>query len=140
MGFASVADARTQLEKDLGLIKGPIAASAGSDARSGTMLEGYPTAKTPEDTTHAAMDFIRGSFRQDLARGKLLREHGQTGFSDADNELTSSADPLVHEAAALPKGQPGGFYKRNFGSTAEAQAFKNKVDALKKLHKYVGEE
>jgi hypothetical protein len=138
LGFADLASARTQLEKDLGLVKGPLAASAGSDSRAAAILEGYPTAETPEKTTHAAMDYIRGSFRQNVARGQLLSRHGVNGFAAADDEMTRSADPLVHEAAALPPGKPGGFYSRNFGSPEEAQKFKDRVDALKKHTAYIG--
>lgn len=138
LGFADVAAARTQLEKDLGLVKGPLAASAGSDSRAAAILEGYPTAETPEKTTHAAMDYIRGAFKQNMARGQLLKKHGVEGFAAADDEMTRSADPLVHEAASLPSGKPGGFYSRNFGSPEEAQKFKDKVDALKKHTTYLG--
>jgi hypothetical protein len=140
LGFASIAEARTQLEKDLGLVKGPLAASAGSDSRASAILEGYPTVDTPEKTTNAAMDYVRGSFRQNLARGQLLKKHGVDGFAAADDELTRASDPLAHEAAALPPGKPGGFYKRNFGTAEEAQKFKDRVDAIKKHTRFLGDE
>ena len=50
----------------------------------------------------------------------------------SDDILTRTTNPLMHEAASLPPGQPGGFYKRNFGSPEEATAFDQQVDALKK--------
>lgn len=139
LGFSSVAEARTQLQKDLGLLKGPLASQAGSDQRAAEILEGYPTDTTPANTTHAAMDYIRGTFRQTLARGELLKKNGQNGFAAADDAFTRATDPLVLEGASLKKGQPNGFYKRNFGSPQEAQEFKNKVDALKKHTTFLGE-
>ncbi len=132
LGFSSVAAARTELQKDLGLLKGPVAARAGSDSRAAELLEGYPTDTTPENTVHSAMDYIRGTMRQTLARGQLLKKHGVTGIQSADDELTRGTDPLMHEAASLKPGQSNGFYKRNFKSPEEAQQFKNRVEALKK--------
>lgn len=138
LGFSNIAAARTELQKDLGLLKGPVAARAGSDARAAELLEGYPTDTTPENTVHSAMDYIRGTMRQTIARGQLLHAHGVEGIAAADDELTRGTDPLMHEAASLKPGQSNGFYKRNFKSPEEAQAFKNRVDALKKHTNFLG--
>ena len=40
-----------------------------------TILSGYPEATSTPETIHRAMDYIRGSFRQQLARGKLLNDY-----------------------------------------------------------------
>jgi hypothetical protein len=103
LGMSSVNQARTELQKDLGLLRGPVAAAAGSDSRAATLLEGYPTDTTPSQTIHAAMDYIRGTARQTQARGQLLQRYqgadGPRGFAAADNILTNSTNPLMHEYA-----------------------------------------
>jgi hypothetical protein len=138
LGFSSINEARSQLNKDLGQVKGLAVAKAGSDSRAATVLEGYPTDTTPESTTHAAMDYIRGTARQNLARGKLLSQYqkddpqGLKGFQAADNVLSGKTNPLMHEYLALKPADQAGFYRRNFSSPQEAQAFKDEVGALKK--------
>jgi hypothetical protein len=138
LGFSSVNQARSQLIKDLGQVKGLAVARAGSDSRAETILEGYPTDTTPANTLHAAMDYIRGTARQNLARGSLLSQYqkedpqGLRGFQAADNIMTNQTDPLMHEFLALPANQRAGFYQRNFGNAQEAQEFKNRVTALQK--------
>jgi hypothetical protein len=138
LGFSDIAAARTELQKDLGLLKGPIAARAGSDSRAAELLEGYPTDTTPENTVHSAMDYIRGTLRQTISRGELLKKHGVTGIAAADDELTRNTDPLMHEALSLKPGQSNGFWKRNFKSPEEAQAFKKRMEAVKKHTNYLG--
>lgn len=137
LGFSSVNEARSQLLKDLGQVKGLATAKAGSDQRAATILEGYPTDTTPESTVHAAMDYIRGTARQNLARGKLLTQYqdedkGLKGFQAADNILSGKTNPLMHEYLALKPEEQAGFYRRNFSTPQEAQAFKDEVNALKK--------
>ena len=137
-GVSSINEARSQLNKDLGQVKGLAIQNAGSDSRAGTILEGYPTDTTPAQTTHAAMDYIRGTARQNLARGQLLQKYqgsdpqGLRGFQAADSMLTGTSNPLMHEFMSLPADQRAGFYKRNFSSPQEAQAFKDSVTALQK--------
>lgn len=131
LGFSSVNEARAALLKNLGQVKGLAIANAGSDSRAATVLEGYPTDTTPAEVTHKAMDYIRGTARQQLARGALLDKHGQKGFAAADNTLTGTTDPLMHEYISLAPAQRAAFYKRNFSSPQEAQAFKDKVNAVK---------
>jgi len=132
LGFGSLAEARTQLQKDLGQLRGAVASRAGSDQRANEILEGYPTDTTPENTIHYAMDYIRGSARQDLARSNLLQTHGRAGFQMADNALVGQTDPLMHEFMALKPEERAGFYRRNFKSAQEAQAFKDSVMAHQK--------
>lgn len=137
LGFSSINDARSQLLKDLGQVKGLATAKAGSDSRAATILEGYPTDTTPEATVHAAMDYIRGTARQNLARGSLLSQYqkedkGLKGFQAADNVLSGKTNPLMHEYLALKPDEQAGFYRRNFSNPQEAQAFKDEVNALKK--------
>jgi len=137
LGFSSVNEARSQLNKDLGQVKALAIARSGSDARAATVLEGYPTDTTPEATVHAAMDYIRGTARQNLARGNLLSQYqkedqGLKGFQAADNVLAGKTDPLMHEYLSLKPEEQAGFYRRNFSTPQEAQAFKDEVNALKK--------
>jgi len=127
LGFSSVAQARTQLQKDLGQLRGAVAGRAGSDARASEILEGYPTDTTPEQTIHAAMDYIRGTARQDLARSELLQRNGRAGFQMADTALVSKTNPLMHEFMALKPEDRAAFYRRNFKTPQEAQAFKDSV-------------
>lgn len=137
-GLSSINQARSQLVKDLGQVRGAVAARAGSDAKAAEILEGYPTDTTPTQTTHAAMDYIRGTLRQNLARGELLKEYQKEdpqsvrGFASADNILTRNSNPLMHEYLALKPDERSGFYRRNFGSAKEAQAFKDQISVLKK--------
>lgn len=138
LGYSSVNEARSQLNKDLGQVKGLAIQRAGSDSRAATVLEGYPTDTTPEGTVHAAMDYIRGTARQNLARGQLLSDYqkndpqGLRGFQAADNILSRTTDPLAHEYLSLSPEQQKGFYRRNFSTPQEAQDFKNHINALKK--------
>ena len=137
LGFSSVNEARSQLNKDLGQVKGLAVARAGSDSRAATILEGYPTDTTPEATTHAAMDYIRGTARQNLARGKVLSQYqqkdptGMRGFQAADNVIGANTDPLMHEYLSLKPAEQAGFFKRNFSTAKQAQDFRHQVDALK---------
>jgi hypothetical protein len=129
----SIAYARQLLEKDLGQVKAQASAGAATDQKMGTILSGYPEATSAPQTIHTAMDYIRGSFRQNVARGEQLNSYRQahpdlTGFQHADDILTSHIDPLMSEFQALKTPQERiGFYKRNFTSPQEAQAFKDKV-------------
>lgn len=138
LGLSSINQARSQLVKDLGQVRGAVAARAGSDAKAAEILEGYPNDTTPTQTTHAAMDYIRGTLRQNLSRGELLKQYQQQdpqsvrGFASADNILTRNTNPLMHEYMALQPAERAAFYKRNFGSAQEAQAFKDQVNAVQK--------
>lgn len=136
VGMSADTYARQLLEKDLGQVKAMATASAGSDARAGTILSGYPTAESDPQTIHAAMDLTRGTFRQNVARGELLnkvktKDPSLQGFQHADDTLTSSQDPLMHEFKALDtKEARTAFYKRHFANPQEAQAFRNKVAGM----------
>jgi hypothetical protein len=133
VGASPIAYARQLMEKDLGQVKSLASAGAGSDQRMGTILSGYPEATSAPQTIHTAMDYIRGSFRQNVARGNLLNSYQEahpdlTGFRHADDTLTSKVDPLMSEYQALKTpAQRTGFYKRNFTNAQEAQEFKDKV-------------
>jgi hypothetical protein len=138
LGFSSVNEARSQLNKDLGQVKALAIQHSGSDSRAATVLEGYPTDTTPENTTHAAMDYIRGAAKQNLARGKLLSQYqasdpeGLKGFQAADNVLSRTTNPLMHEFLSLKPQDQVGFYRRNFSTKQEALEFRDEVNALKK--------
>ena len=125
--------ARQLLEKDLGTVKSQASAGAPSDQRVATILSGFPEATSANQTIHTAMDRVRGLFRQNVARGDLLNSYRQahpdlSGFQHADDILTSHVDPLMSEFQALKTpAERIGFYKRNFKSPEDAQAFKDKV-------------
>jgi hypothetical protein len=128
--------ARQVLEKDLGRLKTLATEGAGSDARAGTILSGFPTAESDTQTLHNAMDYTRGVFKQNLARGTLLnkvkeKDPSLTGLQHADDTLTSRSDPLMHEFQSLKSPQERiSFYKRHFTSPADAQEFKAKVAGM----------
>lgn len=136
VGMSADTYARQLLEKDLGQVKAMATQSAGSDARASTILSGYPTAESDPQTIHAAMDLTRGTFRQNVARGDLLnkvksKDPSLQGFQHADDTLTGSQDPLMHEFKALDtKEARAAFYKRHFSTMQEAQEFRNKVAGM----------
>jgi hypothetical protein len=139
LGFSSVNEARSQLNQDLGKLKGLAVARAGTDSRAATLLEGYPSDTTPTNTFHADMDYLRGTARQNLARGSLLTQYqdpkkpnATRGFQAADNILTHNTNPLMHEYMALKPAERAGFYRRNFSTPEQAQAFKDQVNAIAK--------
>lgn len=128
--------ARQLLEKDLGQVKSAATASAATDKKMDTILAGYPEATSTSDTIHGAMDYIRGSFRQNVARGELLNKYRDKkpnleGFQHADDVLTGHTEPLMHEFNALKTRQERvDFYKRNFHERGQAEAFTNRVSAM----------
>ena len=132
-GMSPIAYARQLLEKDLGQVKALASAGAATDQKMGTILSGYPEATSAPQTIHTAMDYIRGAFRQNVARGEQLDNYKKlhpdlSGFQTADDILTRHVDPLMSEFQALKTpAERIGFYKRNFTSPQEAQAFKDKV-------------
>ena len=135
-GISPIVYARQLLEKDLGQVKALASQGAQSDQRMGTILSGYPESTSAPQTIHTAMDYIRGSFRQNVARGQQLNEYRTahpdlTGFQHADDVLTSHVDPLMSEFQSLstPAARQG-FYRRNFTTPQEAQAFKDKVTGV----------
>ena len=138
LGFSSVNEARAQLNNDLGKIKTLATDRASTDDRAKTILEGYPSDTTPNNTFHADMDYLRGTARQNLARGQILQQYqkndpqGLRGFQAADNVLTSNTDPLMHEYMALKPADRSTFYRHNFKTPEEAQEFKNRVSAVQK--------
>ena len=139
LGLQDVNQAQTELEKDLGRLRGPLAARAGSDSRAAEALEGLPTVKTPTQTIHQAMDFTRGVAKQDLALGQLrdknAKETGSnmTGFQGDYAHAVSAASPLMHEYLSLSPQDQVGFFQRNFKTKAQAQAFRAQAEAVKKM-------
>jgi hypothetical protein len=136
-GKSSDTYARQLLEKDLGTLKSEATAGAPSDQRQATVLSGFPDATSDSQTIHTAMDYRRGMARQDLARGNLLnqvksKDPNIRGFQHADDVLTGSTDPLMHEFASLkPGAERQGFYKRNFGTDAKKmEEFRDKVAGM----------
>ena len=136
-GMSESTYARQTLEKELGQVKSMATSGAGSDARAATILSGYPTAETDTKTIHTAMDLTRGTFRQNLARADQLnslksKDSSMQGAQHADDILTGSTTPLMHEFNALKTpAERSAFYSRNFGSAKEAEEFRNKVSGMK---------
>jgi hypothetical protein len=136
-GQSSDTYARQLLEKDLGQLRTNATPASATDARQATVISGLPDASSDSQTIHTSMDYTRGVARQDLARGALLnqvkaKDSSLRGFQAADDTLTSSTDPLMHEFASLKTpADRTAFYKRNFSNAkdpvAAAQAFRNKV-------------
>ncbi len=128
-GLQTSTYARQLLAKDLGQVQARATDHAPTDSSRSTILSGYPEATSDPQTIHTAMDYIRGSFRQNVARGQLLQSHRAahpdlTGFQRADDDLTSRLDPLHAEYQALPPGPARqGFLRRNFKDANEAQTF-----------------
>jgi len=126
--------ARQLLEKDLGIVKTQLTAAAPSDARAATILSGTPDATSDPQTVHGAMDYVRGSLRQNLAQGQNLNSYKSkhpdlSGFQTADDTFTGAAGPLVHEFLSLNPSQRQQFYRRNFTTPQQALEFRNKAQA-----------
>lgn len=136
VGLSNSTYARQVLEKELGQVKTLAIANAPSDAAAQTIQSGYPDATSDTKTIHTAMDYTRGAFRQNLARGELLnrvksKDESLRGFQHADDILTGSTDPLMHEFKSLKTpAERIGFYQRNFTDPAKAQEFRDKVAGL----------
>ena len=136
VGLSDSTYARQVLEKELGQVKTLAIANAPSDAAAQTIQSGYPDATSDTKTIHTAMDYTRGAFRQNLARGELLnrvksKDESLRGFQHADDILTGSTDPLMHEFKSLKTpAERIGFYQRNFTDPAKAQEFRDKVAGL----------
>jgi len=135
VGASGVNEARAQLVKDLGLVEGTVVSRSGSDARAAAISKGYPTDTTPANTTHAAMDYIRGALRQDLARGRNLsgqKDPNLPGFAGSDLVIQNATNPLHHEYNALKTDKErGAFLKRNFGDRESRQNFVDEVQGIK---------
>ncbi len=134
LGISPGTYARQLLKKDLGQLQTIATKSAPSDEARTTILSGYPEATSDPQTIHTAMDYLRGSLRQNVNRGQLLNSYQKqhpdnSGFQHADDALTSSMDPLMTEYKSLPAGAARqGFIRRNFKSAQEAQGFVDKVN------------
>jgi hypothetical protein len=139
LGLSDINQARTELQKDLGRLQTSASSRAGSDERAKTILSGLPTDTTPTQTIHQAMDFTRGSARQDLALGKLREKSSSTtggqmnGFQGDFAHATAAANPLMHEYLALSPQEQVGFFQRNFKTKEEAKAFRAQAESVKKL-------
>lgn len=127
--------ARQLLEKDLGIIRTQLTSAAPSDSRAATILSGTPEATSDPQTIHGAMDYVRGSLRQNLAQGKNLEDYRAkhpdlSGFQGADDAFTSTGSPLVHEFLSLKgKEAQAAFYRRNFSNPEQALEFRNRTRA-----------
>lgn len=136
MGQESDTYARQLLKKDLGALKDTATAGAKTDKRLETSLSGFPEDTSDTRTIHTAMDFRRGISRQDLARGATLnamqaKDPDLKGFRHADDVLTNSTDPLMHEFKSLkPGAQTQEFYKRNFTTREQAKEFTDRVTGV----------
>lgn len=138
LGLQNVNQARTELQKDLGRLRGMAAQRAGSDSRAGEVLSGLPTDTTPTQTIHQAMDFARGTARQDLALGSLREKNSSetggkmNGFQGDYAHAVGAASPLMHEYLALSPQEQVGFFQRNFKTKEQAKAFRSQIEAVKK--------
>jgi hypothetical protein len=104
VGQQSDTYARQLLKKDLGIIQTQLTAAAPSDSRAATILSGTPDATSDAQTIHGAMDYVRGTARQNLAQGQNLNAYKAkrpdlSGFQAADDAFTGAAGPLVHESS-----------------------------------------
>jgi hypothetical protein len=139
LGLQNVNQARTELVKDLGRLQTNYTSRAGSDERARTILSGLPTDTTPTQTIHQAMDFTRGSARQDLALGALRQKNaaatnGQmNGFQGDYAHAVGAASPLMHEYLSLSPQDQVGFFQRNFKTKAQAQAFRAQAESVRKM-------
>jgi hypothetical protein len=137
LGLTDVNQARTELQKDLGRLRGGLAGRAGSDSRAAELLTGLPTDTTPTPTIHQAMDVTRGTAKQDLALGQLQQQNSKatggqmTGFQSQYAHATSAASPLMHEYWSLSKPQQAQFLKRNSSSPQQAQELRNRFEAAR---------
>lgn len=134
-GYSEGTYARQLLEKDLGMVRTQLTSAAPSDSRAATILSGTPEATSDPQTVHGAMDYIRGSARQNQAQGQNLSAYKAkhpdlSGFQGADDAFTSGGGPLVHEFLSLKsKDQQAAFYRRNFSSPQQALEFRNQTRA-----------
>ena len=138
LGLQDANQARTELQKDLGRLRGNLANRSGSDQRAAAALEGLPTDTSPTQTIHQAMDVTRGFARQDIALGNLRNKssketNGQmNGFQGDYAHAVSAASPLMHEYLALSPEEKVEFFKRNFATKAQARAFRDQAESVKK--------
>jgi hypothetical protein len=137
LGLQDVNQARTELQKDLGRLRGGLANRAGSDSRAAELLTGLPTDTTPTQTIHQAMDVTRGTAKQDLALGNLREKNAAStkgqmnGFQNEYSHATAVASPLMHEYWSLPKEEQAQFLKRNSSSPQQAQELRNRFEAAR---------
>ena len=139
LGLQNVNQARTEYQKDLGILQARMTARSGSDERARTVLSGLPSDTTPTQTVHQAMDLARGTARQDLALGAIREKTaaatgGQmNGFQGQYAHATGAASPLMHEYWSLPPADQVGFFSRNFNSKAAAKTWRDHADAVRKM-------
>lgn len=139
-GVSADTYARQLLNKDLAALKDTASAGAASDQRQAAIIARYPEATSDNQTIHTAMDYARGAARQDLARGELLnrikaKDPMLRGYQAADDMLTSTTDPLMHEFNSLKNPQERAqFYARNFKDPKEMAAFRDKVAGMNHVH------
>jgi hypothetical protein len=137
LGLQDVNQARTELQKDLGRLRGPLADRSASDDRARELLSGLPTDTTPTQTIHQAMDVQRGAAKQDLALGALRDKAAaatggnMNGFQSQYSHAVGAANPLMHEYWSLPKEQQAQFLKRNSSSPQQAQELRNRYEAAR---------
>jgi hypothetical protein len=138
LNISNVNQARTELQKDLDRLKGSLAERAQSDTRAGPILDSIPDSTKPTDTIHQAMDITRGFSRQDLALGKLQSKSSKetggnmNGFQGDYSHAVSAASPLMHEYLSLSPQEQVGFFRRNFKTKAEAKAFRDQAESVRK--------
>lgn len=139
LGMNDAAEARAELEKDIGRLQSNLSNRAGSDTRAATALTSLPTATKPTDVIHSGMDYQRGLARQDLALGTLREKNAARTGGNMDNfqgeyaHATSAASPLMHEYLALSPKEQIGFFKRNFTNSADAKKFRSQAESVKRM-------
>src|SRR6185437_5320145 len=128
-GISTGTHARQILEKDLGQVQARAIQFAPTDNARDTVLKGYPVSTSDQQTIHSAMDYVRGMFKQNVARGDQLLNYQKkhpdlTGFQQADDAYTSKVNPLAAEYRSLKPGyERQDFLRRRFKSAQEAQSF-----------------
>lgn len=139
LGMNDAAEARSELEKDLGRLQTNLSGRAGSDERAKTALTSLPTATKPTDVIHSGMDWVRGTARQDLALGSLREKNAGRTKGNMDNfqgeyaHATAAASPLMHEYLSLSPKEQVGFFKRNFTTKEQAKSFRAQAESVKRM-------
>jgi hypothetical protein len=132
-GQQSETYARQVIEKDINRLRTLSSTGSTSDAQRDTINGTIPPPEADPQTIHNAMDYVRGTFKQNLARSNQLnqvkaKDSSLQGFQHADDIYTAGADPLMHEFQSLStQQQQTAFLKRHFVSKTDAQQFIGRV-------------
>lgn len=129
--------ARQLITKYAAQLKTLATENAPSNTARDQISGGFPD---PENMTPAAIkgasEYIKGGMLMNLSRAANARNFtathaGTQGLRNADDQLTSNADPLMYTYQNLPKGAARTeFIQRHFSSAADAQDFVRRKNAV----------